>query len=68
MLAGARTQVWDAALESDRIRFAIVDALDTADEAGLYFEGFVRGDSMEGSVARGVGSARRVEAWRLDKK
>jgi SAM-dependent methyltransferase len=67
-LAGARTQVWDARLESHRLSFAIVDALDTAEEASLYFEGLVKGDSMEGSVARGVGTARRVETWRLDRK
>ena len=67
-LAGVRTQVWDASLESDRIRFVIVDALDTDDEAGLYFEGVVRGKSIEGSVARGVGNARRTESWRVEKK
>jgi hypothetical protein len=67
-LDGARTQVWEARLESDRIRFVIVDALDTEDEASLYFDGIVKGNSIEGSVARGVGSARRVESWRAKRK
>ena len=67
-LAGTRTQVWDAQLESDRIRFVIVDALNTEDEASLYFEGLVKGDSIEGSAARGVGTARRAETWRVQRK
>ena len=68
VLGGARAQVWEATLESERVRFVIVDALDSEDEAGLYFEGFVKGNVIEGSVARGVGTARRAETWRVDRK
>jgi len=68
VLAGAKAQVWEATLESERVRFVIVDALDTEDEAGLYFEGIVKGNVIEGSAARGVGTARRVENWRVDRK
>ena len=68
VLGGTKAQVWEAKLESDRIRFVIVDALDTEDEASLYFEGTVTGTAIEGSVARGVGSARRVESWRVERR
>ena len=68
VLGGAKAQVWEAMLESERVRFVIVDALDTEDEAGLYFEGIVKGSVIEGSVARGVGAARRVETWRVDRR
>ena len=68
VLGGASTQVWEARLEADRIRFVIVDALDTEDEASLYFEGTVKANVIEGSVGRGVGSARRADAWRVQRK
>ena len=68
VLGGAPVPVWEAKLESDRIRFVIVDALDTDDEAGLYFEGRVSGSVIEGSIGRSVGSARRAESWRVEKK
>ena len=67
-LGGAPIQVWEPRLESDRLGFVIVDAVDTDDEASLYFEGIVRGTSIEGTVTRGVGTARRVEPWRAEKK
>ena len=67
-LGGTPVQVWEPRLESDRLAFVIVDAVDTDDEASLYFEGTVKGTSIEGTVTRGVGSARRVEAWRAEKK
>jgi SAM-dependent methyltransferase len=68
VLDGAAAPVWEPRLRSDRLSFVIVDALDTEDEAGLYFEGKVRGNRIEGSVARGVGSARSVHSWRAEKK
>ena len=68
VLGGASAQVWEAKLEGDRVRFAIVEALDREEEATLYFEGTVKGSVIEGSIGRGVGSARRVESWRVEKK
>lgn len=67
-LDGVPTHVWEVRLESDRLSFAVVDAVDTDDEASLYFEGRVSGGLIEGSVSRGVGSARSVHPWRAEKK
>lgn len=67
-LDGAAAQVWEASLHADRVRFVIVDAPDTANEASLYFEGAIRGTAMEGSVERGVGAARSVERWRIERR
>ncbi len=61
---GAPAHVWEARLEGDRLSFVIVEHLGTDREAGLYFDGRVAGRVIEGSVARGVGEARRVVPWR----
>jgi len=63
-LNGVQAQVWDAALSGDRLRFVIVDSTDPDNEANLYFEGRVIGNTIEGEVARGVGAARATYRWR----
>lgn len=62
-LDGVPAQVWEARLESDRLSFIIVDSSGAQGEAGLYFEGRVRGNVIEGTVARGVGRARSAAKW-----
>jgi len=66
-LASAPVQVWDARLESDRVSFVIVADLDSDDEASLYFEGRVIPSAIEGTVARGVGTARSTGRWRAER-
>jgi SAM-dependent methyltransferase len=66
-LEGAAAQVWEASLEADRLGFVIVDSPDTAEEAALYFEGRVRGERIEGTVARGAGPSRRVLPWKAER-
>ena len=63
-LNGVPTQVWEPRLEGDRISFMMVDSSDRENEATLYFNGRVGGDSMEGELVRGVGSARSSIPWR----
>jgi hypothetical protein len=46
------------------LSFVVVDATDPNDEAGLYFEGRVAGDTIGGRVTRGVGKTRAVANWR----
>ena len=67
-LNGVPTQVWEPRLVGDRLTFVIVDTTDREDEASLYFDGRVRGDIIEGEVARGVGSARATLGWRAVRK
>jgi hypothetical protein len=66
-LNGVPTQVWEPKLVGDRLTFTIVDATDRENEAGLYFDGRVRSDVIEGEFARGVGSERTVFKWRAVK-
>jgi len=66
-LDGVPAQAWEVQLESDRLAFAILDALDRESEAVLYFDGRVRGDAVEGSVARGVGRARIEGMWKAQR-
>jgi SAM-dependent methyltransferase len=66
-LDGAAAPVWEARLEADRLSFVIVEAPGSNEEVGLYFEGRVRGSVIEGTVARGVGSARSVAPWRAER-
>lgn len=66
-LDGAPAQVWEARLEADRLSFVIVEHAGTPRETGLYFEGRVSGRSIEGRIARGVGSARELLAWRAER-
>jgi hypothetical protein len=56
--------VWEAKLAGAQISFVIIDTSDPGDEAGLYFEGRVVGDTLEGRVTRGVGTARAAAPWR----
>jgi hypothetical protein len=63
-LNGVPAPVWELTLAGDRLSFVVVDTTDRDDEAGLYFEGRVTGDVIEGELARGVGSARVVSRWR----
>jgi hypothetical protein len=46
------------------VSFVIVADLDRDDEASLYFEGRVIPSAIEGTVARGVGTARSTGRWR----
>ena len=66
-LNGVPTQVWEPKLAGDRLTFAIVDATDRENEVTLYFDGRVRGDVIEGEVARDVGSARATYKWRASR-
>lgn len=66
-LDGAPVQVWEARLQADRLSFVIVEQAGAREEAGLYFEGRVAGRIIEGKLARGVGSARELLAWRAEK-
>ncbi len=63
-LNGVPTQVWEPRLEGDRLSFMVVDSTDRENEATLYFSGRVGGDTMEGELVRGVGSARSAIPWR----
>jgi len=63
-LNGVPAPVWETRLEGDRVSFVIVDTTDRENVAALYFEGRVNGDVVAGEVARGVGNARSVSAWR----
>jgi len=63
-LNGVPAPVWDMQLEGDRVRFVVVDSSDRDEEAGLYFDGRVSGDVIEGELNRGVGMARSVARWR----
>jgi hypothetical protein len=63
-LNGVPAPVWDMTLAGDRVSFVVVDSTDRDDEAGLYFEGRVAGDVIEGELTRGVGTARTTAPWR----
>jgi hypothetical protein len=63
-LNGVPAQVWEPKLEGDRLSFMVVDSSDRENEATLYFSARVGGDTMEGELVRGVGSARTVIPWR----
>jgi len=66
-LGDAPAQVWEARLQADRLSFVIVEQVSAREETGLYFEGRVAGRVIEGKVARGVGAARELLAWRAEK-
>lgn len=66
-LEGAPAEVWEARLEGDRVSFVVVESAGRPEEAALYFEGRVSGGAIEGTLARGVGSARSVEHWRAER-
>jgi SAM-dependent methyltransferase len=67
-LEGTPAEAWETRLEADRLQFVLVESAGTPDESALYFDGRVRGNVIEGSVARGVGSARSVENWRAERQ
>lgn len=60
--------LWEPKLEGERIRFVVVDSRDRDSEASLYFSGRVAGNTMEGEVVRGVGSAEARFKWRATKR
>jgi hypothetical protein len=62
-LDGQPAQMWEVRLRGDRVSFVIVDAADRDDEASLYFEGRVSGNTIEGEVKRGVGGSRTAMHW-----
>lgn len=61
---GRHAQLWEPHLSGDRLSFVIVDDRDRDNEAGLYFEGRVSGDVIEGRIHRGAGNGRTVHDWR----
>lgn len=61
---GRHAQIWVPHLSGDRLSFVIVDDRDRDNEAGLYFEGRVSGDVIEGRFRRGVGGTQTVHPWR----
>jgi SAM-dependent methyltransferase len=63
-LNGVPAQVWEPKLEGDRLTFMVVDTSDRENEATFYFTGRVKGDVVEGELARGVGAARVTMPWR----
>jgi Methyltransferase domain len=62
-LNGVSAQVWETQLTGDRISFVIVDTTDRENEASLYFDGRVVGETIEGEVIRGVGRSRSTLKW-----
>lgn len=64
LLDGVSLPVWEAQLQSDRVRFVIVETRPESDALALYFEGRVLGNAIEGTIARGFGSARETAPWR----
>lgn len=61
---GVPAPVWEAKLAGTQLSFVVIDTSDPNQEAGLYFEGRVTGDTIEGRVTRGVGKARATAPWR----
>jgi SAM-dependent methyltransferase len=56
--------VWEAKLEGEHIRFVVVDSRDRDNEAGLYFDGRIAGNAMQGDGIRGVGDRLTRFKWR----
>lgn len=65
-LDGAPAEIWEARLAADRLSFVLVESAGKPDETALYFDGRVSGRVIEGTVARGIGSARSLENWRAE--
>lgn len=61
---GRPAQIWESRLSGDRLSFVIVDDRDRKNEASLYFEGRVSGDTIAGQFRRGTGNTRTVHNWR----
>ena len=64
-IAGAG--LWETKLAGDRIGFVVVDNRDRDNEATLYFDGLVRGNTMAGTALRGVGNEQVKIEWSAEK-
>lgn len=64
-MEGRLAQIWESKLSGDHLSFVIVDDRDRDAEASLYFEGRVDGNSIAGSIRRGIGSSvQTAQPWR----
>jgi SAM-dependent methyltransferase len=63
-LDGRISSIWEPRLSGERISFVLVDDRNRDREAGLYFEGRVSGNAMEGEFTRGVGKEAVKQPWR----
>ena len=61
---GQSGPVWEAKLSGRQLSFIVIDGTDPGQETGLYFEGRVTGDTIEGRVTRGVGNEQAAAQWR----
>ena len=57
----------NSAVWSSVIPRSVVDSRDRDDESTLYFDGRVKGASMQGEVMRGVGNQQTRHAWRAER-
>lgn len=64
---GTPVEIWQARLEADRLSFVLIEDPHRQDETSLYFEGRVSGNTVEGTVSRGVGRAAGVDSWRAER-
>jgi len=60
--SGGFLPLFEARLEGDRIRFALVD-----DGQAHHFDGVVRGGWMEGTVRTGIGRSTSERRWRAER-
>ena len=58
--------LWNPKLSGEHIEFVIVDDSGTID-TNLYFDGRVTGNSMQGTILRGVGSDQTKIDWRAER-
>ncbi len=56
--------LWEAAIEGERVRFAVVDSRDRDSEITLYFDGRAMPGIMEGEGTRGTGNQQSKFRWR----
>ena len=64
-LDGRPASAWELRLEGDAIAFVLVDP---DGDTNLYFSARVLSDALQGEVARDVGLARSVSAWRATRQ
>ncbi len=57
------TGLWNARLSGEHISFVVVDDSGPV-ETNLYFDGRVGGDTIEGTIKRGIGSDQQEFKWR----
>jgi hypothetical protein len=55
--------LWNARLSGEHVSFVIVDDSGPV-ETNLYFEGRVAGDTIDGTIRRGIGNDRKDIKWR----